>query len=102
MAMGVHPLNKDKFYEAMNLYVSGQLSQEKAAKIAGCSKPTFLKYANKIYGGEELPDNLWGKKDSCMFYVHSDIANDEFVKSKLQEVVDYIRDNYDLDIFTRI
>lgn len=63
MAAGVHPLNKDKFYEAMNLYVSGQVSQGKAAKIAGCSKPTFLKYANKIYGGEELPDNLWGKND---------------------------------------
>lgn len=46
MAMGVHPLNKDKFYEAMNLYVSGQLSQEKAAKIAGMSVPTFRKYAN--------------------------------------------------------
>lgn len=43
-----------------------------------------------------------GKKDSCMLYSHPDIANDEFVKNKLQEVVDYIRDNYDLDIFTRI
>lgn len=43
-----------------------------------------------------------GKKDSCMFYAHPNIANDEFVKSKLQEVVDHIRDNYDLDIFTRI
>lgn len=43
-----------------------------------------------------------GKKDSCMLYSHLDIANDEFVKGKLQEVVDYIRDNYDLDSFTRI
>lgn len=43
-----------------------------------------------------------GKKDSCTFYAHPDIANDEFVKGKLQEVVDHIRDNYDLDIFTRI
>lgn len=43
-----------------------------------------------------------GKKDSCMFYTHPDIANDVFVKEKLQEVVDYIRDNYDLDIFTKI
>lgn len=25
-----------------------------------------------------------GKKDSCMFYAHPDIANDEFVKSKLE------------------
>lgn len=43
-----------------------------------------------------------GKKDSCKFYCHPDIAQDEFVKEKLCEVVDYIRDNYDLDIFTRI
>ena len=43
-----------------------------------------------------------GKKDSCTFYTHPDIANDEFVKDKLQEVVDYIRDNYNLDIFTKI
>lgn len=43
-----------------------------------------------------------GKKDSCVFYAHPNIAQDEFVKGKLQEVVDYIRDNYDLDIFTKI
>lgn len=43
-----------------------------------------------------------GKKDSCMFYAHPNIVQDEFVKSKLQEVVDHIRDNYDLEIFTRI
>lgn len=42
-----------------------------------------------------------GKKDSCIMYSHPNIANDEFVKSKLQEVVDYIRDNYDLDILRR-
>ena len=42
------------------------------------------------------------KKDSCMFYAHPNIANDDFVRGKLQEVVDYIRDNYDLDIFTKI
>ena len=43
-----------------------------------------------------------GKKDSCTMHCHPDIVQDEFVKSKLQEVVDYIRDNYDLDIFTKI
>ena len=43
-----------------------------------------------------------GKKDSCIFYTHPDIAKDEFVKSKLQEVVNYIRDNYELEIITRI
>lgn len=66
MAAGVHPLNKDKFYEAINLYISGQASQVKAAKVAGCSVPTFKKYANKIYGGEELPDNLWGEEVICV------------------------------------
>ena len=43
-----------------------------------------------------------GKKDTCKFYCHPGIAQDEFVKEKLCEVIDYIRDNYDLDIFTRI
>lgn len=43
-----------------------------------------------------------GKKDTCTFFCHPEIANDEFVKEKLCEVVDYIRDNYDLDIFTKI
>ena len=43
-----------------------------------------------------------GKKGSCTMHCHPDIAKDEFVKSKLQEVVNYIRDNYDLDIFTKI
>lgn len=43
-----------------------------------------------------------GKTGSCTFFAHPDIAQDEFVKEKLSEVVDYIRDNYDLEIFTRI
>lgn len=63
MAQGVHALNREKFYEAIDLYVTGRIKQEEAAKIAGCSIPTFRKYACKIYGGEELPDNLWGKND---------------------------------------
>lgn len=43
-----------------------------------------------------------GKRNSCMLHIHPELAEDEFVKSKLQEVVDYVRDNYDMDIFTRI
>lgn len=43
-----------------------------------------------------------GEKDSCMFYCHPEIAEDEFVKEKLCEVVDYVRDNYDLEEFTRV
>lgn len=43
-----------------------------------------------------------GKPGSCTFVAHPEIAQDEFVKEKLCEVVDYIRDNYDLDIFARV
>nr|DAZ57474.1 MAG TPA: hypothetical protein [Caudoviricetes sp.] len=44
-----------------------------------------------------------GKKDSCLLYVlHPDIANDLILRRKLSECVDYIRDNYDMEIFTKI
>lgn len=43
-----------------------------------------------------------GKKDSCMLTIHPEIANDLFLKKKLSECADYIRDNYDMEIFTKI
>lgn len=43
-----------------------------------------------------------GKKDSCILNIHPDIANDQFVREKLSECVDYIRDNYNMEIFTKI
>ena len=43
-----------------------------------------------------------GKKDSCMLAIHPDIANDPFLKEKLSECVNYIRDNYDMENFTKI
>lgn len=43
------------------------------------------------------------KKGSCLLYViHPDIANDLVLRKKLCECVDYIRDNYDMEIFTKI
>ena len=43
------------------------------------------------------------KENSCMLYtLHPDIAKDQFLKKKLSECVDYIRDNYDLETFTKI
>lgn len=45
----------------------------------------------------------FGKVGSCTFYaLHPDIARDEFLREKLSECVDYIRDNYDMEIFTKI
>lgn len=44
-----------------------------------------------------------GKQGSCVFHsIHPDICEDKFLKEKLCECVDYIRDNYDMEIFTRI
>lgn len=44
-----------------------------------------------------------GKKDSCTLYsIHPDIAKDQFLKEKLSECVDYIRDNYDMEMFTKL
>ena len=43
-----------------------------------------------------------GKKDSCIMYIHTYIAKDPILKEKLSECVDYIRDNYNMEIFTKI
>ena len=44
-----------------------------------------------------------GKNGSCLLYVlHPDIANDLVLRKKLRDCVDYIRDNYDMEIFTKI
>lgn len=45
---------------------------------------------------------MYGKENSCEFHCLPEIANDEFVKNRLSEVVDYVRDNYDLDEVVRI
>ena len=39
-----------------------------------------------------------GKVESCMANVHPLIRNDDNIKLKLNELVDYIRDNYDMDL----
>ena len=44
-----------------------------------------------------------GKEGSCMLYtLHPDIAKDQFLKEKLSECVDYIRDNYDMEMFIKV
>jgi hypothetical protein len=44
-----------------------------------------------------------GKEGSCIMYtIHPDIAKDLILKEKLSECVDYIRDNYDMEMFTKI
>lgn len=43
---------------------------------------------------QKFADN--GKEGSCMSHVHPVIADDDNVKLKLNELIDYIRDNYDM------
>lgn len=44
-----------------------------------------------------------GKEGSCLLYaLHPDITNDLVLRKKLCDCVDYIRDNYDMEIFTKI
>ena len=38
-----------------------------------------------------------GKIGSCVCNVHPVIENDEHIKIKINELIDYIRDNYDME-----
>lgn len=39
-----------------------------------------------------------GKVGSCMCNVHPVIANDEHIKQTVNDMINYIRDNYDMNI----
>jgi hypothetical protein len=42
-------VNADDFEKAFNGYLHGELSQGKAAKVAGVSTPTFLKWCDMVF-----------------------------------------------------
>ena len=44
----------------------------------------------------------YGKDGSCIIHPHPEIAKDEFLNEKLCECANYIRDNYDMEKFTKI
>lgn len=44
-----------------------------------------------------------GAKDSCLcHFMHPDLRNDERLLQMIGDVIDYIRDNYDMKKFTEI
>lgn len=43
----------------------------------------------------------YGKKDSCLANFNPKFANDEVLKQKFYDMIDYIRDNYDMEQFTK-
>lgn len=59
MAMGVHPVDLDKFSEACAKYLNHECSQVKAAEIAEMSIPTFKKYLWILLSGQKFPDTLF-------------------------------------------
>ena len=38
-----------------------------------------------------------GKKNSCMIKIHPELKNDGHIRSELNDLIDYIRDNYDME-----
>lgn len=43
-----------------------------------------------------------GEKGSCDIMIHPDLEEDFLLESMIRDCVDYIRDNYDMENFTRI
>jgi len=40
--------------------------------------------------------NEFGAKDSCIVKIHPELAHDIYIQSQLNDVVDYIRDYWDM------
>ena len=38
-----------------------------------------------------------GKKNSCMAIIHPVLKDDEHIEATLKELIDYIRDNYEME-----
>ena len=38
-----------------------------------------------------------GAKGSCVAKVHPTLTEDEYIKNQLNDLIDYIRDNYDME-----
>lgn len=43
-----------------------------------------------------------GAKSSCDWYSHPNIMKDEYIRERMQECVDHIRESYDMTTFTEI
>lgn len=43
-----------------------------------------------------------GSKNSCIANLHPELKNDEYIISKINDIVGYIRDNYDMEKISKI
>lgn len=42
-----------------------------------------------------------GPKDTCTAHIHPSLKKDEHIEKTLRDLIDYIRDNYDMDELTK-
>lgn len=42
-----------------------------------------------------------GKKGSCDWMVNEKLANDSFLREEMKKCADYVRENYDMEIFSQ-
>lgn len=43
----------------------------------------------------------YGEKDSCTISIHPTLKNDKYIKHLLNDLVDYIRENYDMESLSK-
>ena len=55
----VKQIDKDTFYGSLEMFLSGDLSLNKASKMVGLSVPTLRKYYEIVITGNKLPENLF-------------------------------------------
>lgn len=63
MTQGVKKIDKQKFYEAYDMFLNCGMSLEKCAKHVGISVPTLKKYFEYEIFGKEFPDTLFEKRN---------------------------------------
>ncbi|MEI6296261.1 MAG: hypothetical protein WCO84_01265 [bacterium] len=49
-----------------------------------------------VFFNKKLYDEQ-GKQNSCLLNLHPTLKDDKFIISEMNLIVDYIRDNYDMD-----
>lgn len=43
-----------------------------------------------------------GAKNSCILHIHPELKNDIYIQTRLNDVVDYIRENWDMERISNI
>lgn len=61
MAKRIIKVDKDEFYDVMNMYCRGEVTMEEAGKRLGFSRWTFRNYLRKVLLGEPFDERIFKK-----------------------------------------